>query len=87
VRGGEISGGIDDLVPAPVVRGFDKAFRVLEALEDARLALRERQDELATVVRILHDRLCLDEGGVPRPTAKSCCPLKRLVGSACRPVW
>jgi hypothetical protein len=44
---------------------------VLEALEDARLALREGgmalglQDELATVIRIVHGRLGLDEGGVP----------------------
>lgn len=39
-------------------------------LEDARLALRERgaapglQDELATVIRVLHGKLGLDEGGV-----------------------
>jgi hypothetical protein len=44
---------------------------VLEALEDARLALRDSgvalglQDELATVIRIVHGRLGLDEGGVP----------------------
>jgi hypothetical protein len=67
-----VSGGSDDPVPAQVVLELDEAFRVLEALEDARLALREGggmalglQDELATVVRILHGRLGLDEGGVP----------------------
>lgn len=49
---------------------LDEAFRVLEALEDARLALRERsaalglQDELATMIRVLHGKLGLDEGGV-----------------------
>jgi hypothetical protein len=58
-------------VPAQIVIDLDEAFRVLEALEDARLALREGgmalglQDELATVIRILHGRLGLDEGGVP----------------------
>jgi hypothetical protein len=52
------------------VLDLDEAFRVLEALEDARLALRERgavpglQDELATVIRVLHGKLGLDEGGV-----------------------
>jgi hypothetical protein len=66
-----VSGGSDDPVPPQVVLELDEAFRVLEALEDARLALREGgmalglQDELATVVRILHGRLGLDEGGVP----------------------
>ena len=60
----------DDPVPARVVLDLDDAFRVLEALEDARLALREAevglglQDELATVIRLLHGRLGLDEGGV-----------------------
>ena len=49
---------------------LDEAFRVLEALEDARLTLREGhaapglQDELATVIRMLHGKLGLDEGGV-----------------------
>jgi hypothetical protein len=52
------------------VLDLDDAFRVLEALEDARLALGERraapglQDELATVIRVLHGKLGLDEGGV-----------------------
>jgi len=60
----------DDPVPGTVTLNLDEAFRVLEALEDARLALRERgaapglQDELATVIRILHGKLGLDEGGV-----------------------
>ncbi len=60
----------DDPVPGTVVLSLDAAFRVLEAIEDARLALRERgaapglQDELATVIRVLHGRLGLDEGGV-----------------------
>lgn len=49
---------------------LDEAFRMLEAIEDARLALRERgaapglQDELATVIRTLHGKLGFDEGGV-----------------------
>ena len=49
---------------------LDEAFRVLESLEDARLELRVRgaapglQDELATVIRLLHGKLGLDEGGV-----------------------
>ena len=57
-------------VPRTIVLDLDEAFRVLEALEDARLALRERgaapglQDELATVIRVLHGKLGLDEGGV-----------------------
>ena len=59
----------DDPVPRSVVLDLDETFRVLEALEDARLALRERgaapglQDELATVIRVLHGKLGLDEGG------------------------
>jgi hypothetical protein len=60
----------DDPVPRDVELSLDEAFRVLEAIEDARLALRERdaapglQDELATVIRMLHSKLGLDEGGV-----------------------
>jgi hypothetical protein len=60
----------DDPVPPGLVLDLDEAFRVLEAIEDARLALRELgaapglQDELATVIRLLHGRLGLDEGGV-----------------------
>jgi len=59
----------DDPVPRTVVLDLDESFRVLEALEDARLALRERGaapgllDELATVIRVLHGKLGLDEGG------------------------
>lgn len=65
------SGSDDDPVPPGLVLDLDEAFRVLEALEDSRLALREismapgLQDELATVIRILHSRLGFDEGGVP----------------------
>jgi hypothetical protein len=64
------SDSFDDPVPRTVVLSLDDAFRVLEAIEDARLALRERgagpglQDELATVIRLLHGRLGLGEGGV-----------------------
>ncbi len=60
----------DDPVPQDVSLSLDEAFRVLEAIEDARLALRERgaapglQDELATVIRMLHGKLGFDEGGV-----------------------
>lgn len=60
----------DDPVPTGLTLDLDEAFRVLEALEDARLALRESgaapglQDELATVIRMLHGRLGFDEGGV-----------------------
>jgi hypothetical protein len=60
----------DDPVPRSVLLELDEAFRVLEALEDSRLALREHgaapglQDELATVIRVLHGKLGLDEGGV-----------------------
>ncbi|HVE19312.1 MAG TPA: hypothetical protein VNB52_09510, partial [Ilumatobacteraceae bacterium] len=63
-------GPTDDPVPRTVVLELNEALRVLEALEDARLALRERgaapglQDELATVIRVLHGKLGLDEGGV-----------------------
>ena len=59
----------DDPVPHTVVLSLDDAFRVLEAIEDARLELRDRgaapglQDELATVIRMLHGRLGFDEGG------------------------
>ena len=60
----------DDPVPRDVVLSLGEAFRVLEAIEDARLALRQHgaapglQDELATVIRMLHGKLGLDEGGV-----------------------
>lgn len=60
----------DDPVPPGIVLNLEEAFRVLEALEDARLAMRDArlapglQDELATVIRIIHGRLGLEEGGV-----------------------
>jgi hypothetical protein len=60
----------DDPVPPGVLLDLDEAFRVLEALEDARLALRDLgvapglRDELATVIRILHGNLGFDEGGL-----------------------
>jgi hypothetical protein len=60
----------DDLVPSGLHLNLEEAFRALEALEDARLALEEAgvalglQDEVATVIRLVHDRLGLDEGGV-----------------------
>jgi hypothetical protein len=60
----------DDPVPSGVALSLDEALRVVEAIEDARLALREReaapglQDELATVIRMLHGKLGFDEGGV-----------------------
>jgi hypothetical protein len=63
--------GIDDPVPPGIVLDLDEAFRVLSALEAARLELRGigaapgLQDELATVIRILHGRLGFDEGGAP----------------------
>jgi hypothetical protein len=60
----------EDPVPPGLVLGLDDAFRVLEALEDGLLAMEEAdvalglRDELATVIRMLHVRLGLDEGGV-----------------------
>lgn len=63
-------GHLDDPVPEDLELALDEAFRVLEALEDARLELRERgaapglHDELATVIRMLHGKLGFDEGGV-----------------------
>jgi len=59
-----------DPVPPNLVLSLDEAFRVLEAVEDARLAMRDvglapgLQDELATVIGLLHSRLGFDEGGV-----------------------
>jgi len=61
--------GDDDPVPLGLVLDLDEAFRVLEALEDALATLDEArlalgcQDELATVIRMVHGRLGLDEGG------------------------
>jgi hypothetical protein len=60
----------DDPVPLGLVLDLDEAFRVLEALEVALLELERSRsapglrDELATVMRIIHRRLGLDEGGV-----------------------
>jgi hypothetical protein len=61
----------DDPVPPHLLLSLEEAFRVLEALEDALLAMEEagvapglRDDSLATVIRLLHIRLGLREGGV-----------------------
>jgi hypothetical protein len=60
----------NDPVPSIMMLDLDDAFRVLEALEDARLALHEAglglglQDQLATVIRLLHGRLGFEEGGL-----------------------
>lgn len=60
----------DDPVPPGILLHLDEALRVLEALEDARLALREAgaapglRDELATMVILLHGRLGFDLGGL-----------------------
>lgn len=60
----------NDPVPSGIWLDLDEAFRVLEALEDSLLALEEAglapglRDELATVIRLVHDRLGLDEGGL-----------------------
>ena len=59
----------DDPVPRSVALSLDDVFRVLEAIEDARLALRERgaapglQDQLATVIRMLRGTAGFAEGG------------------------
>lgn len=61
----------DDPVPLGLVLSLDEAFRLLEALEDSLYELEHRQvalglqDELATVIRLVHRRLGFDEGGVP----------------------
>ena len=58
-----------DPVPPGLVLSLEEAFRVLEALEDALLSMEEAnvapglRDEVATVIRLLHIRLGLDEGG------------------------
>jgi hypothetical protein len=70
IRGVSERDPFNDPVPRTVALSLDETFRVLEAIEDARLALRISQvalglqDELATVIRLLHARLGLDEGGV-----------------------
>lgn len=60
----------DDPVPPGLLLTMAEAFRVLEALEDALLTMEEAgiapglRDELATVIRLIHGRLGLDEGGL-----------------------
>lgn len=60
----------DDPVPLGLVLSLEEAFRVLEGLEDALFELNDGQialglqDELATIIRLVHRRLGLDEGGV-----------------------
>ena len=60
----------DDPVPLGILLDLEEALRVLEALEDSLLALERMsgapglQDELATVIRVLHVRLGFDEGGL-----------------------
>jgi len=66
-----MSRGDDDPVPPGFVLNLDEALRVLEALEDARLAMQQArvapglQDELATVIRMIHGRFGVEQGGVP----------------------
>jgi len=61
----------DDPVPPGIVLDLDEALRVLEALEEALNELERSamgpglRDELATVIRIVHHRLGLDQGGTP----------------------
>jgi hypothetical protein len=56
--------------PDYVLLNLGESLRILEALEDARDALRRLglvpglQDELATVIRVLHGKLGLEEGGL-----------------------
>jgi len=60
----------DDPVPPGVVLNLGEALRVLEALEDALSTMEQAglapglQDEVATVIRVLHVRLGFDEGGL-----------------------
>lgn len=64
-----MSGAEDDPVPLGLVLGLEDAFRVLEGIEDALLELIRQEaapgqrDELATVIRLIHDNLGIDEGG------------------------
>ncbi len=60
----------DDPVPPGILLDLGEALRVLEALEDAldtmegaRLAP-GLQDDVATVIRVVHARLGFDEGGL-----------------------
>ena len=60
----------DDPVPPGILLDLGEALRVLEALEDALNAMEGAglapglQDEIATVIRVLHVRLGFDEGGL-----------------------
>jgi hypothetical protein len=62
--------GFDDPVPFGLVLDLDEALRVLSALEDALLELLNvgaapgLRDELATVIRLIHGRLGMEEGGI-----------------------
>lgn len=59
----------DDPVPPGILLDLDEAFRVLDALEEALNELERSamapglRDELATVIRVIHHRLGLDQGG------------------------
>lgn len=59
----------DDPVPLGLVLDLDEALRVLTAIEDALTELENLgvapglQDELATLIRIIHSRLGMEEGG------------------------
>ncbi|MGH9109162.1 MAG: hypothetical protein ACRDY3_06845 [Acidimicrobiales bacterium] len=61
--------GADDPVRQTVALNLSETFRVLEAPEDGLDVLRRApaelglQDQLATVIRMLHVKLGLDEGG------------------------
>ena len=65
-----MNGPEDDPVPPGLVLSLDEAFRVLEGLEDSVSTIENAGlapglvDELATVIRIIHGRLGLDEGGL-----------------------
>jgi len=60
----------DDSVPPGILLDLGEALRLLEALEDALAAIEHArlasgsQDEIATVIRVLHVRLGFDEGGL-----------------------
>ncbi len=59
-----------DPVPPEITLSLEESLRILEALEDALAALERKgaapglQDELGTVIRVLHGRLGWDEGGL-----------------------
>ena len=60
----------DDPVPIGIFLELDETFRVLEALEDSIATFMDTEvapglvDELATVIRLLHGKLGLAEGGL-----------------------